>query len=86
MYPSVAGRKSDSSRIAVIARFDKEILCRESNEKSPERRQCRFHIRLFGAGLGAAAVRLPHFSPRVLPAESMARLIGLRKKVLTPRR
>ena len=73
MYPSVAGRKSDSSRIAVIARFDKEILCRESNEESPESQW------LFGAGLGAAAVRLPHSAPNGLPAENMAKPICSRK-------
>ena len=56
MYPSTAGCVCGSSGIAVIARFCKKVLCRESNEESPESQW------LFGAGLGGA--QPPTFSPR----------------------
>ena len=72
-----------AGRVFVIP--ERPLLCFmhsrcESNEESPESQW------LFGAGLGAAAVRLPHFAPNVLPAENTAKLIRSRKNALTPRR
>ena len=79
MYPSVAGRKSDSSRIVVIARFDKEILCRESNEESPESQW------LFGAVWGAAAVRLPPFAPAYSPRKTwQSQYVPAKRTYATP--
>ena len=53
MSPSAAGRRDGCSGMAVIARFGKNVLCRESNEESPESQW------LFGAVWGAQPQRSP---------------------------
>ena len=74
--PSVLPAES----MARLIDLRQKLLCRESKEESPESR------RLFGAGLGAAAVRLPHFSPQRTPRGNMTKPRGLRKNALPPRR
>ena len=65
--PECCGTRVRCSKIAIIAMFCKEALCRESKEESPERPQSGFHIWLFGAvwgGRSAASTFQPQRTPR----------------------
>ena len=73
VYPSVAGRECGGSRITVIAVLGKKYFA------PPQMKRVQ-------RANGSLAQVWGRAAPNVLPAESIAKPIGSRKSVLTPRR